>query len=206
MMVDSIRAYGGHFVESYLLRDNRHIVVVVDYAASQEGPNACYFTKPESLHERGGACQSFYGSPYQGRYYVDGYMYVLFDHTALPGFQRDLQLIFQGRYSEISEKAFEQLRRRSTLLYLAINADTQKVSDRLMMACSKDPAMRNDLRKVMEHELDVKIPKDAELLERMPESCYADSMTDVIRKYSKDYSEGDAEFYCPKYTLLKMEA
>ncbi|GEM_PF-4889346 len=195
--VTSIRALGEHFIESYILPDHKSVVIVLDYEASTKSVLTNNYGPPIKYNKVGGATPIYYFPGYVDRYYVDGKLYILMDMTPISAFERDRELIIDGKYSKISSRAFDRLVEQSCLPFKVVKEDGKIYSDRRLIACCSDPLTRNRLRSALERELGVEIDENAELMSKMSQDCFADSVVEVIRKYSPDFQD-DVQKYSPK--------
>lgn len=198
MMRLGLRVYGGYLIESYLLTDRKSVVIVIDYEKSLTNPKHKYlFSKPHKLNKAGGMIKNFVGPSYVDRYYIDGKLYIEHDYSEFPVIQYCIHKAIEGKYSEIFPEIFQNMVECSALPHKAINDNGEVITDRRLAACSPDPDTRKRLRNYLEEQLGVSIPETAELMDRIPDECFADSIVEVVRKYSPDFQD-DIKKYSPK--------
>lgn len=87
----------------------------------------------------------------------DGKLMAVFEVS--PEHRKTVELFREGKYSQFSDVSKTIIRKKSGLRYKAVQADGTIKSARELLALDKD----KELRKVMEKELNVKIPENAEL-------------------------------------------
>lgn len=126
----------GNFINSHISEDDKNLVVVL-----KESPTSIIRALPsfKFSFEKEGLSYSIFEVPEQ--------------------FVGTIGMFRKGRYSEFSAAAKDMIRKKSGLRYKVATSEGKVRTARELLALDKD----KDLRKIMEDELAVKIPKEAEL-------------------------------------------
>lgn len=194
-----IRGTGQNFIDSYLLRDQPHIIKVFKYDDSCDVVHLSEYGKPIPNDKYAGYYGQ-YGVPldYVDRYYIDGRLYIILDYSVFPGVYKNMLIALDGKYSMLEEWAVENIVNRTVLPYKSINSEGQVITDRRLIACSKNPKERENLRIVLNEELGISLPLNAELYSKIPEDNYVNSIIEVIRMYTPDFAD-DVQKFSPKF-------
>lgn len=142
----------GNFINSYVSKDDKYIVVEVKEPKTSFQDHDGYVTD----------------------FIAEGKVTIIF---SIPeGSEDTLSKFKAGKYSEFTEQVKQVIRTKSGLKWKVPSGNKKTLTAREILALDKD----SDLREKMEDELGVKIPKNAELMSVPHESNFYDLSLSTI--------------------------
>jgi hypothetical protein len=121
LKLSKIRFINSNFVNAYLTRQGREIVIKV-YDLTML--SRAVYTHPN----------------YKGTYYKDGFFYVAYEIPR--NWRRDIELFMQGKYSRMSKQSHTMILTYSSLDYRKRTSDYRTVTDGRLLALTRSPILR----------------------------------------------------------------